>query len=116
MADAEQPALCTYQPLPGEILKGACQECGHAFVLHVGVEHCPVCELVQHNRQAREASVTFEQVVSGEKSINAYRAARDLPPHPDATVTVHVEGRVIDEGTLRDSVEKSMRRYGQGRA
>ena len=55
MADAEQPELCTYQPVPGEILKGACQEYGHTFVLHVGVEHCPVCELVQHNRQVRAA-------------------------------------------------------------
>lgn len=116
MADAEQPALCTYQPLPGEILKGACQECGHAFVLHIGVEHCPVCELVHLNQQAREASVTFEQVVSGEKSINDYRAARDLPSHSNAAVTVHVEGCVLDEATLSGVIEKQIRRYGQGRA
>ena len=51
----EQTSYCTYRPLPGEVLKTACPDCGHAAVLHVGVEHCPVCELVQHNRQMRAA-------------------------------------------------------------
>lgn len=51
----EQPSLCTYRPLPGDVLKSACPNCGHAAVLHIGVEHCPVCELVEHNRQVRAA-------------------------------------------------------------
>lgn len=57
MPDTDAPALCTYRPLPGEVLKTACPDCGHAAVLHVGVEHCPVCELVDHNRQVRAAMV-----------------------------------------------------------
>lgn len=55
MADADALTFCTYQPLPGEVLKTACPDCGHAAVLHIGVEHCPVCELVAHNRKVRAA-------------------------------------------------------------
>lgn len=51
------PRTCTAKPASGESLAGPCPECGHAAVLHVGVEHCPVCELVQHNQQVREAIV-----------------------------------------------------------
>ncbi|NUP39506.1 MAG: hypothetical protein HOY76_21465 [Streptomyces sp.] len=54
----EPPALCTYQPVAGEILATACAECGHALALHIGVDHCPVCELVQHNRQVQVAMAT----------------------------------------------------------
>ena len=32
------------------------------------------------------------------------------------TVTVHIEGHVLDSAMLRDVVEKQIRRYGQGRA
>lgn len=55
MPDSDAPALCTYRPLPGEVLTTACPECGHLVAMHVGVEHCPVCELVAHNRQVRAA-------------------------------------------------------------
>jgi len=55
MIDVAQPTFCMYQPVPGEVLKAACLECGHAVALHIGVEHCPVCELVERNRQARAA-------------------------------------------------------------
>lgn len=55
MPEAEQPALCTYRPVAGEILATACVGCGHALMLHIGVEHCPVCELVFHNQQVRAA-------------------------------------------------------------
>ena len=55
MSDVEQPAFCAYRPVAGEILRTACVECGHTLVLHVGVEHCPVCELVHHNRQLQAA-------------------------------------------------------------
>jgi hypothetical protein len=54
-AGAERPAFCSYRPVPGEFLTAACVECGHALALHIGVEHCPVCELVHHNRQVRAA-------------------------------------------------------------
>lgn len=52
---AEKPAFCSYRPVPGEMLSTACVECGHALALHIGVEHCPVCELVHHNERARSA-------------------------------------------------------------
>lgn len=55
MPDSEPSAFCSYRPVPGEMLSTACVECGHALVLHIGVEHCPVCELVRHNEQARSA-------------------------------------------------------------
>lgn len=44
---------CTRPPAAGEYLSAACGTCGHAVVLHVGVEHCPVCELVDLNTTAR---------------------------------------------------------------
>lgn len=55
VADVEQPVFCTYRPVTGEVLKTACPECGHALALHIGVEHCPVCELVALNGQLRDA-------------------------------------------------------------
>lgn len=55
MPNAEEPSFCTSRPKPGAMLAGACEECGHALVLHIGVEHCPVCEMVHHNAQVRDA-------------------------------------------------------------
>lgn len=113
LPDAEQPQFCTYQPVPGEVVKAACPECGHSFALHIGVEHCPVCELAHLNAVAREQSVTFDQVVRGEKSINDFRAARGLPPCTNEAVTVHVDGIVLDKAEVRRIVEDEVRRIGR---
>ena len=59
----EQPSYCTYRPLPGEVLKSACPDCGRAVALHIGVEHCPVCELVQRNRQAAADVAEFRRLL-----------------------------------------------------
>lgn len=53
--DTEPPTFCAYQPAAGEILATVCVECGHALALHIGVEHCPVCELTAHNQHLRAA-------------------------------------------------------------
>lgn len=42
---------CTRKPVPGQVIGAGCEDCGHAMVLHVGVDHCPVCELVHFNQQ-----------------------------------------------------------------
>lgn len=55
LAEPERPAFCSYRPVAGEILATACVECGHALALHIGVEHCPMCELAALNRQMRTA-------------------------------------------------------------
>ena len=80
----EQPSLCTYRPLPGDVLKSACSDCGHAAVLHIGVEHCPVCELVEHNRQ-----------------LHAAMAANRIKVHVTG-VDARVLERTIREMSLRD--------------
>lgn len=56
MADGTEPAAyCTRKPVPFAYLSDGCPDCGHAIVLHVGVNHCPVCEMVDLNRQSRDA-------------------------------------------------------------
>ncbi|MGW4042961.1 hypothetical protein [Streptomyces sp. NPDC004721] len=115
MPESVQPTFCSYQPVPGEFLSAACVECGHALVLHIGVEHCPVCEMVHLNQQTQEAAVTFEQVARGEKTINDYREARGLPPFPEPEVVVQVEGTTLDDAALRRAVEKQMQRGGFSR-
>lgn len=40
-----QHAVCTRPAQPGEDLSGRCPSCGHATVIHVGIDACPVCEL-----------------------------------------------------------------------
>lgn len=42
---------CAMRPLPGQMLTDGCPGCGHAVVLHVGADHCPVCEMVGLNQQ-----------------------------------------------------------------
>ena len=37
---------CTWTLRAGEIIPGACPECGHSALAHIGVDHCPVCELI----------------------------------------------------------------------
>jgi len=61
-------AYCTTAPIPGQPLGASCGDCGHAVVLHVGVTHCPVCELTQLNDRAREglAAGRVEVTVHGE--------------------------------------------------
>jgi hypothetical protein len=59
--DAPPIAYCTTKPLPGSYLTLAsltapCVDCAHATAVHIGVEHCPVCELVGHNANARAAA------------------------------------------------------------
>lgn len=44
---------CATKPLPGSFLTESCADCGHSAVLHVGVDHCPVCEAVDLNQQSR---------------------------------------------------------------
>ena len=80
MPDADATVLCTYKPLPGEVLKTACPDCGHAAVLHIGVEHCPVCELVAHNRQVRAAMAAnrIEVHVSGVDQRVLERTLREM--------------------------------------
>jgi hypothetical protein len=85
LADVEPPAFCTYQPVTGETLKTACVECGHALALHIGVEHCPVCELVDHNARVRAAMAANR-------------------------IEVHVTG--VDERTLERAIERiNLRSY-----
>lgn len=47
--------FCKRRPVPGDILGAACSNCGHSTALHVGVEHCPVCELVDMAKRFRES-------------------------------------------------------------
>ena len=80
----ERPTPCTYRPLAGEILATACVECGHALALHIGVDHCPVCELVERNRQ-----------------LHAAMAANRIKVHVTG-VDARVLERTIREMSLRD--------------
>ncbi|MFE9448283.1 hypothetical protein [Streptomyces sp. NPDC006739] len=45
------PRTCAAAPVPGESPGTPCADCGHAVLLHVGVDHCPVCEMLDLNRQ-----------------------------------------------------------------
>jgi hypothetical protein len=38
--------FCTWLALPGWVAGHPCPVCGHADLVHIGVDHCPVCELV----------------------------------------------------------------------
>ena len=38
--------FCTWQAPAGRRIGDPCPECGHSDVVHVGTDHCPVCELV----------------------------------------------------------------------
>jgi hypothetical protein len=38
--------FCTWTPPPGWVTGTPCPDCGHADLGHIGVDHCPVCELV----------------------------------------------------------------------
>ena len=98
---------CRYGPFPGSHLGSPCPHCGHCAALHMGVDHCPVCELVDLNKRARDGSVTFDQVVSGERSINDYRAARGLPTAPD----VHPNESVIEDAIRRVMYREWARTY-----
>jgi len=61
--------FCTWKP-PGPasvagialVVTGECPECGHSAPVHVGTDHCPVCELVW---QATPAFRRQQQRVSG---------------------------------------------------
>jgi hypothetical protein len=48
--------LCTWHPAAGRVIGHPCPVCGHSDLVHIGVDHCPVCELVyqatpQYRRQ-----------------------------------------------------------------
>ena len=61
-AIAQGAEYCTTVPLPGTFLTlgtlvAPCPDCEHATVLHIGVGHCPVCEMVDLNQQAQGAAM-----------------------------------------------------------
>lgn len=70
MPDEQPPPAeyCTTAPMPGARLTDECLDCGHAVVLHVGTDHCPVCELVDLNQQARTGATNVTVNVSGDLS------------------------------------------------
>lgn len=73
------PAYCTTTPRPGDHLTDACQDCGHAVVLHIGTEHCPVCEMEDHNARARTATtINNVATVAGDASSLADRAWAEI--------------------------------------
>lgn len=37
--------ICNYHPIPGDLIHGACRQCGHLADVHVGCDSCPVCRL-----------------------------------------------------------------------
>lgn len=84
MPDEQQghAPYCTKIPRPGDRLTDACPDCGHATVLHLGVDHCPVCELVARNERARGTANHVE---------------------------VHVQGHVLTEQQLMDAIRKGRR-------
>lgn len=67
-AITQDAAYCTTAPMAGARLTDECLDCGHAVVLHVGTEHCPVCEMVDLNQQARAGATTVTVNVSGDLS------------------------------------------------
>lgn len=65
---------CTRKPVPGQVIGAGCEDCGHALVLHVGVEHCPVCETVDLNRQAADAIAQWRKLLDPrEREREAFR-------------------------------------------
>jgi uncharacterized Zn finger protein (UPF0148 family) len=84
-AITQPPAYCTTTPRAGDRIAAPCPDCGHATVLHIGVDHCPVCELVELNRRARDGGRVEIRVegaaVTEKKLIEAIEAAqRRRPP------------------------------------
>lgn len=58
-AIAQATGYCTTKPVPGTFLTlptlvNPCPDCGHAALLHIGVDHCPVCELEDLNQRNRD--------------------------------------------------------------
>lgn len=92
-----QPAdgYCRRQPTSGSYLGDKCDDCGHALVAHAGVEHCPVCEMVDLNRQARAA------LDHGEIRI-------DLAGASERTVVDAVR-RVLEQDRLRNRFRSYLR-------
>jgi hypothetical protein len=89
---AQPDAYCSTTPTPGTLLAPAtlaapCAHCGHATVLHIGVDHCPVCELVDLNERGR-------------RLVDAGR------------VEIAVHGKPVDEAYLRDLLNKQIARHG----
>lgn len=65
-ATTQDAAYCTTASMAGARLTDECLDCGHAVVLHVGTEHCPLCELVDLNQQARAGATHVTVNVSRE--------------------------------------------------
>ena len=74
-----------------------------------------VCQYLR-DLALHDTTVTCDQVVTGEKSVNDYRAARGFPPFPGPEVVVQIEASSLDKDALRRTVEQQLLRIGRGRA
>lgn len=81
----EPSRYCTAHPPAGThvlALADPCKLCGHTWALHVGVGHCPVCEMVDHNSRMRGGG----------------------------SVEIRVEGQTVAAKTLASAIEAAQRR------
>lgn len=76
---------CRRRIFTGEHVGGRCEGpggCGHLLAVHIGVDHCPVCELV--DLAARQAARALHE---GSLSINDERAKQGMPPVEETDIS-----------------------------
>ena len=88
--EAAASHYCTFRPVAGDP-QLACSACQHALTLHIGVKHCPVCELVDLNDKARDRVIG------------------------DGRIEVHLQGAVLTEADLLAAIRRSGPHGGYGR-
>jgi hypothetical protein len=82
---------------PGDFMPWKpCPICQHTLLAHVGVDHCPICELVAHAEQQRDAEPEELELVA------------EPAPAP-VTVNVTVQGSVASDQQIADAVRRHLR-------
>jgi hypothetical protein len=69
---------CRLAPSPSDRYGDPCRACGHVGIAHVGVDHCPVCELValaeqQRNQLKQDAPVKAETLPKVGETVHVWR-------------------------------------------
>jgi hypothetical protein len=107
---------CRRKADPTTFLGGICgglDGCGHALAVHIGTDHCPVCELVDLAKQRQDEISPEEKVRRGIWSLNRYRQhiGDQIPPAADIRLCLVNDA---NRGPQIGAVVHCIRRNGSG--
>ena len=105
---SEVDSYCLTQPVPGDYISGRCPDCGHLVAVHVGCEHCPVCEILDLAVKYRDL-IAAEAPQSGDDLLSSKQVVAEYPSFGTTGHMAERRWRGVGPDYIKTSASKSGR-------